>query len=66
MPTVLEGPRGVDVFLWARYPCEPLKVFPVSSGSDRGGEGVGPVGEGAHLSSANKLHVRQSRPDAGL
>ena len=21
MPRVLGGPRGVDVFLWARYPC---------------------------------------------
>ena len=21
MPAVPEGPRGVDIFLWARYPC---------------------------------------------
>ena len=24
MPRVLGGPRGVGVFLWARYPCRPV------------------------------------------
>ena len=23
MPKVQEGPRGMGVFLWARYPCDP-------------------------------------------
>ena len=51
----------MGVFLRAKYSCKPLKVFPLGSGSERRGAGVGNEGEGAHLISANKAHARQSR-----
>ena len=36
------------------------------SASDRGGQGVGDVGEGAHLGGDDVAHARQSRPDSAL